>query len=183
VPDLDTPREAGDYSARVWLEDEEGNVGATATAPLPRDTTSAAAPQDLPVTSPGSARSSDGFDVHWRNIADNGSPITAVRYQVLDAAGIDTNKPSWEPETILIALRTYEREFGRPPAKQELEWPRRRPIPAHGPPPLRFLHRRAAGGGPRAPRAELEARRSSRPCASSTAGRPLAAALRLAGGV
>lgn len=87
VPALDTPRESGDYSARVWLEDEERNVGAAATTPLPRDTTPPAAPQDLSVTSPDDARSSEGFDVHWRNIVDSGSAITAVHYQVLDGNG------------------------------------------------------------------------------------------------
>jgi hypothetical protein len=42
---------------------------------------------------------------------------------MLEAAGVDVNHPSWEPEQILTALRTYAEEFGRPPAKQELEWP------------------------------------------------------------
>ena len=37
---------------------------------------------------------------------------------------VGANKPSWEPETILAALRAYDEEFGRPPAKQDLEWPR-----------------------------------------------------------
>jgi deoxycytidylate deaminase len=43
--------------------------------------------------------------------------------QLLEAAGVDVNKPSWEPEEILAALRAYAEEFGKPPAKQELEWP------------------------------------------------------------
>ena len=43
--------------------------------------------------------------------------------RLLEAAGIATNKPSWTPEEILVALRAYAEEFGKPPAKQELEWP------------------------------------------------------------
>jgi len=36
---------------------------------------------------------------------------------------VGVNKPSWTPEKILVALRDYAAEFGKPPAKQELEWP------------------------------------------------------------
>jgi hypothetical protein len=43
--------------------------------------------------------------------------------RLLEAAGVEANKPSWGPEEILAALRAYPAEFGRPPAKQELEWP------------------------------------------------------------
>jgi hypothetical protein len=43
--------------------------------------------------------------------------------RLLEAAGVDVNKPSWTPEAILVALRAYAEEFGKPPAKQELEWP------------------------------------------------------------
>jgi hypothetical protein len=43
--------------------------------------------------------------------------------RLLEAAGVDVNHPSWEPEGILAALRAYVDEFGKPPAKQELEWP------------------------------------------------------------
>jgi len=43
--------------------------------------------------------------------------------RMLEEAGVGANKPSWEPESILAALRAYAEEFGRPPAKQELEWP------------------------------------------------------------
>ncbi len=43
--------------------------------------------------------------------------------QLLEAAGVDVNKPSWEPDEILAALRAYAEEFGKSPAKQELEWP------------------------------------------------------------
>lgn len=42
---------------------------------------------------------------------------------MLEAAGVGANKPSWEPDAILAALRAYREEFGRAPAKQELEWP------------------------------------------------------------
>jgi hypothetical protein len=42
---------------------------------------------------------------------------------LLEAAGVGANKPSWESDSILAALRAYDEEFGRPPAKQELEWP------------------------------------------------------------
>ncbi len=34
IQDLETPQQRGDYTLRVWLEDEEGNVGAPTTAPL-----------------------------------------------------------------------------------------------------------------------------------------------------
>jgi hypothetical protein len=43
--------------------------------------------------------------------------------KLLEAAGLGANKPSWTPEEILAALRAYPQEFGKPPAKQELEWP------------------------------------------------------------
>lgn len=43
--------------------------------------------------------------------------------QLLEAADIGVNKPSWTAEEILVALRAYAEEFGKPPAKQELEWP------------------------------------------------------------
>lgn len=43
--------------------------------------------------------------------------------RLLEAAGIGVNKPSWTPEEILVALRAYAKEFGKPPAKPELEWP------------------------------------------------------------
>jgi hypothetical protein len=74
-------------SVRVWLTDEEGNVGAAAGVLLPRDTTPPAAPQDVSVASPGTSRAAEGFDVRWRNIADDGSPIDAAHYEVLDGAG------------------------------------------------------------------------------------------------
>jgi hypothetical protein len=43
--------------------------------------------------------------------------------KLLDAAEVGVNKPSWSPEEILVALRAYAAEFGKPPAKQELEYP------------------------------------------------------------
>ncbi|HET7444260.1 MAG TPA: hypothetical protein VFJ57_06350 [Solirubrobacterales bacterium] len=42
---------------------------------------------------------------------------------LLEATGVGANKPSWEPETILAALRAYAEEFGRAPSKVELECP------------------------------------------------------------
>jgi hypothetical protein len=84
---IETPAQRGDYRVRVWLSDEEGNVGAAASAPLPIDTTPPAAPQGLSVTPPGTDRVSDGFDLRWHDITDSGSPIDAVHYQVLDASG------------------------------------------------------------------------------------------------
>jgi len=80
--------------------------------------------------------------------------------RMLEAAGVGANKPSWEPETILAALRAYAEKFGRPPAKQELEWP-----PA-GCPSSRTVRRhfgsftaglRAAGLDPRGRRWDAEA--------------------------
>ncbi|HEX5762617.1 MAG TPA: hypothetical protein VFY04_05805 [Solirubrobacterales bacterium] len=43
--------------------------------------------------------------------------------RLLEAADVAVIKPSWTPEAILAALRTYAQEFGQTPAKQELEWP------------------------------------------------------------
>jgi hypothetical protein len=43
--------------------------------------------------------------------------------RLLETAGVGANKPSWTSEEILVALRAYAEEFGKPPAKQELEWP------------------------------------------------------------
>ncbi|MET0558901.1 MAG: hypothetical protein ABW065_09565 [Solirubrobacterales bacterium] len=97
VPALEIPRQPGDYSARVWLEDEEGNVGAPATAAIPRDTTPPAAPQDLSVTAPGVSRAEQGFDVRWRNVPGSGSPILAARYEVLGADGSVVVSPRTVP--------------------------------------------------------------------------------------
>jgi hypothetical protein len=43
--------------------------------------------------------------------------------RLLEAVEVKVNHPSWTPEEILAALRSYMAEFGEPPAKQELEWP------------------------------------------------------------
>jgi hypothetical protein len=87
LADIVGPKAPGAYRLRMWLEDEVGFVGPAATAPIPHDTTPPAAPQDLSVASPTTARTAQGFDVRWRNIVDAGSPISAVHYQVLDGAG------------------------------------------------------------------------------------------------
>jgi len=87
LAELETPKEFKGFSVRVWLEDEEGNVGAPARAPLPRDTTPPAAPQGLSITAPGVSKREEGFDVRWRNVVDSGSPIVAAGYQVLNEAG------------------------------------------------------------------------------------------------
>jgi hypothetical protein len=96
---IETPQADGNYKARVWLTDAEGNVGAAATVPLPRDTTPPAAPQDLSVAAPASSRASQGFDLRWRNITDDGSPIDAAHYQVLNGAG-----------NVLVSTRTVNGE-------------------------------------------------------------------------
>jgi hypothetical protein len=43
--------------------------------------------------------------------------------RLLEAAEAGVNKASWEPDQILDALRAYAEQFGRSPAKHELEWP------------------------------------------------------------
>jgi hypothetical protein len=43
--------------------------------------------------------------------------------QMLKAAGIQAKAPGWAPEEILAALRAYALEFGRPPARVDLEPP------------------------------------------------------------
>ena len=87
IDGIQTPAQRCACAVRVWLTDGEGNVGSAASVPLPRDTTPPAAPQDVSVASPGSSRAAEGFDVRWRNIADDGSPISAARYEVLNGAG------------------------------------------------------------------------------------------------
>ena len=87
IDDIATPPQAGDYKVRVWLSDAEGNVGAPATVAVPRDTTPPAAPQDLSVAAPSASRASQGFDVRWRNIVDDGSPIDAAHYKVARRLG------------------------------------------------------------------------------------------------
>lgn len=84
---IETPVQRGEYALRVWLSDEEGNVGSAASVAVPIDTTPPAAPQGLMVTPPDVGRGAEGFDVRWHDIQDNGSPIAAARYQVLDPAG------------------------------------------------------------------------------------------------
>lgn len=87
IDGLLTPAKRGDYAMQVWLSDAEGNVGSAASVPLPRDTVPPAAPQEVSVAPPGVARAAEGFDVRWRNIADDGSPIEAAHYEVLSPAG------------------------------------------------------------------------------------------------
>ena len=87
VPDVAGPSQPGEYRLRLWLEDGVGLSGPASTAPIPHDTTPPAAPQDLSVTAPATSRAAEGFDVRWRNIADAGSSIDAVHYQVLNEAG------------------------------------------------------------------------------------------------
>ncbi|HET7054170.1 MAG TPA: Ig-like domain repeat protein [Solirubrobacterales bacterium] len=87
IDNLQTPEQRGHYKLRVWLSDEEGNAGAASTVALPIDTTPPAAPQGLQVAAPDTPRSTDGFDLHWRDIADDGSPIDAAHYEVLDGSG------------------------------------------------------------------------------------------------
>jgi hypothetical protein len=81
------PKTPGDYRLRVWLADQVGWVGPASTTPIPRDTTPPAAPQDVAVTAPSKSRADDGFDLRWRNIVDQGAPVDALHYQVLNEAG------------------------------------------------------------------------------------------------
>jgi hypothetical protein len=87
LQDIAGPQEPGEYRLRVWLEDAVGLFGPAASVAIPHDTTPPAAPQDLSVTSPSTARSVDGFDVRWWNLPDGGAPIDAAHYEVLDGAG------------------------------------------------------------------------------------------------
>lgn len=75
------------FSVRVWLEDEEGNIGAAAEAKIPGDDTPPGAPQGLSVAAPTTSRAEQGFDLRWRNLTDDGSPVIAARYQITDGAG------------------------------------------------------------------------------------------------
>ncbi len=84
---IEGPSKAGDYRLRVWLEDEVGFQSPASTTQIPHDTTPPAAPQDVSVTPPTTSRSSDGFDLRWRDITDAGSSIDAIHYQVLDGSG------------------------------------------------------------------------------------------------
>jgi hypothetical protein len=85
--EVEGPKAPGDYRLRVWLEDTVGLSGPAATVPVPHDTTPPAAPQEVSVAPPSISRSDQGFDVRWRNITDNGAPIDALHYQVLNDAG------------------------------------------------------------------------------------------------
>jgi hypothetical protein len=87
IPEIEGPLQAGDYQLRLWLEDAVGFTGPAATTQIPHDTVAPAAPQDVSVTPPSTSRAADGFDVRWRDIADNGSPIAAVHYEILDGSG------------------------------------------------------------------------------------------------
>ncbi len=87
IDGLQTPPERGGYTVRLWLSDAEGNVGAAASVPVPRDTTPPAAPQDVSVAAPSRSRAAEGLDLHWQNLVDAGSPIDAAHYQVLNGAG------------------------------------------------------------------------------------------------
>ncbi len=107
------PAQAGEYRLKVWLEDSVGLIGPAATAPVPHDTTPPAAPQAVAVTAPTSSRAADGFDVRWRNIADAGSPINAVHYQVLSSGG----------DVVVPAATISE---AQPPAISDLDAPRGR---------------------------------------------------------
>jgi hypothetical protein len=81
------PKAPGDYRLKLWLEDQVGWVGSASLAPIPHDTVAPAAPQDVAVTAPESARVAEGFDVRWKNLVDAGSPINEAHYEVLNAAG------------------------------------------------------------------------------------------------
>lgn len=85
---IEGPEQPGAYHLRVWLEDQVGHVGPAASAPIPRDTTPPAAPQELQVAAPDTPRSAEGFDLRWRNIVDAGSPIVAAHYRVEGAGAV-----------------------------------------------------------------------------------------------
>ncbi len=111
IPDIAGPAQAGEYRLKVWLEDEVGFTGPASTVAIPHDTTPPAAPQDIAVTPPALSRAAQGFDLHWRNIPDAGSPVDAVHYRVLD--------PSGDP---VVPLTTVE--GSDPQAIEDLDTPR-----------------------------------------------------------
>ncbi|HET8956151.1 MAG TPA: hypothetical protein VFN18_10890 [Solirubrobacterales bacterium] len=113
LADIAGPEIAGDYRLRVWLEDQVGLTGPVATVAIPHDTTPPAAPQEVSVTSPETSRAAQGFDVRWRNVTDQGSPIEALHYQVLDSGG-----------NVVVATRNLEGD--NPEQIGELETPRGR---------------------------------------------------------
>ncbi len=109
IIDVSAPSKPGDYRLRVWLEDAVGHLGAPALAPIPRDTTPPAAPQSVSVAAPTTSRVLEGFDLRWRNIRDEGSPIDAAHYQVLDRAGsvvVPTTDVAGESIEAISDLRT-----------------------------------------------------------------------------
>lgn len=81
------PKTPGEYRLKVWLEDQVGFSSPPSFVAIPHDTVPPAAPQDVSVAAPDTSKAADGFDVKWRNIVDAGSPINAVHYEVLNAAG------------------------------------------------------------------------------------------------
>ncbi|HET6571864.1 MAG TPA: carboxypeptidase-like regulatory domain-containing protein [Solirubrobacterales bacterium] len=87
IDGIDTPAQRCACAVRVWLADAEGNVGAPSSVELPRDTTPPAAPQRLQLAAPDTPRSRDGFDLHWTDIGDDGSPVDGAHYEVLDGSG------------------------------------------------------------------------------------------------
>lgn len=87
IDSIGAPAAPGDYRLRVWLEDQVGLVGQPAVIPIPHDTSAPAAPEDVSVTAPKTPRSSQGFDVSWRNVGDAGAPINAAHYQVVNGKG------------------------------------------------------------------------------------------------
>jgi hypothetical protein len=104
IRDIRSPSSRGHYTARVWLRDAEGNVGAPARVPLPLDTEPPAAPQGVSVAPPDASRAAAGFDVRWRNISDDGSPIDAAHYKVLSAAGEVVVPPTTVPGRDIEAI-------------------------------------------------------------------------------
>jgi hypothetical protein len=110
---IEGPSQAGDYRIRLWLEDEVGFQGSASTAPIPHDTTPPAAPQELNITPPTTSRAAQGFDVRWHNIVDQGSPVSQIHYQLLNAAG-----------AVVVPMQTIEGDNVQ--AIQNLETPEQR---------------------------------------------------------
>ena len=86
VADIQGPKAPGAYRLKLWLEDSVGFQGQAAEVAIPHDTTPPAAPQELHVAGQTS-RWAEKVDLRWSNIGDEGSPIDAAHYQVLDGAG------------------------------------------------------------------------------------------------
>ena len=86
---LHVPAE-GDYALRVWLEDAAGNVtaaNASAAVHLRYDASGPEVPVDLAVAGGSGWRSSNAFDLSWRNPGEQLAPITTVRYRLCAAGG------------------------------------------------------------------------------------------------